>query len=61
MAMFRPILHPGDDEFGYEATNERWMPVRDPESVIISIILLLSSPNAESPANVEAAQQLRKK
>ncbi|RVD92570.1 ubiquitin conjugating enzyme E2 [Tubulinosema ratisbonensis] len=54
------ILHPGDDEFGYEATNERWMPVRDPESVIISIISLLSSPNVESPANVEAAQQLRK-
>lgn len=54
------ILHkPGDDEFGYEKQIERWLPVRSPESIIISIISLLSSPNCESPANLEAAQQYR--
>ncbi|KAI5170748.1 ubiquitin-conjugating enzyme E2 G1 [Nematocida sp. LUAm3] len=52
------ILHkPGDDEYGYEEATERWMPVRDVESVILSIMLLLVSPNSESPANLEAAQE----
>lgn len=52
------ILHkPGDDEYGYEDVNERWMPVRDSHSVILSILLLLSNPNCESPANLEAAQE----
>lgn len=52
------ILHkPGDDEYGYEDASERWMPVRDVESVLLSILLLLVSPNPESPANLEAAQE----
>lgn len=52
------ILHkPGDDEYGYEDVNERWMPVRDSHSVLLSILLLLSNPNCESPANLEAAQE----
>jgi ubiquitin-conjugating enzyme E2 G1 len=54
------ILHkPGEDEYGYESADERWLPVRHPESVILSIISLLSSPNCESPANIDAAQQHR--
>ncbi|KAI5147957.1 ubiquitin-conjugating enzyme E2 G1 [Enteropsectra breve] len=54
------ILHsPGNDEFGYEELNERWLPVRTPESVIISIKSMLDNPNFESPANCEAAQQFR--
>ncbi|KAI5169920.1 ubiquitin-conjugating enzyme E2 G1 [Pancytospora epiphaga] len=33
------ILHkPGEDEFGYEDLSERWLPVRTPESVILSIL-----------------------
>lgn len=52
------ILHnPGDDEYGYEDASERWMPVRDTNSILLSIILLLVEPNTESPANVEAAQE----
>lgn len=52
------ILHKsGDDEFGYEHASERWMPVRDTHSIILSIILLLVEPNSESPANLEAAQE----
>lgn len=54
------ILHkPGEDEFGYEQLCERWLPVRTPESIIMSILALLDSPNCESPANPDAAQQLR--
>lgn len=54
------ILHkPGDDVFGYEKEQERWLPVRTPESIIISVLVLLNSPNCESPANPDAAQQLR--
>ncbi|PKI83285.1 E2 ubiquitin-conjugating enzyme [Malassezia vespertilionis] len=49
------ILHaPGKDEFGYEDANERWLP-------LISVISLLSSdtPNTDSPANIDAAKQVR--
>nr|CAD1817619.1 unnamed protein product [Ananas comosus var. bracteatus] len=51
------ILHPpGDDPNGYELASERWTPV---ESIVLSIISMLSSPNDESPANVEAAKDWR--
>ncbi|XP_078181241.1 ubiquitin-conjugating enzyme E2 7-like [Carex rostrata] len=54
------ILHaPGDDPNGYELASERWSPVHTVESIILSIISMLSSPNDESPANVEAAKEWR--
>ncbi|KAL6123730.1 PREDICTED: ubiquitin-conjugating enzyme E2 7-like [Fragaria vesca subsp. vesca] len=54
------ILHPpGDDPNGYELASERWNPVHTVESIMLSIISMLSSPNDESPANVEAAKQWR--
>lgn len=50
------ILHPpGDDPNGYELASERWTPVHTVESIVLSIISMLSSPNDESPANIEAA------
>ncbi|KAF2300390.1 hypothetical protein GH714_012853 [Hevea brasiliensis] len=50
------ILHPpGDDPNGYELASERWMPIHTVESIVLSIISMISSPNDESPANVEAA------
>ncbi|MQL83479.1 hypothetical protein Taro_015957, partial [Colocasia esculenta] len=50
------ILHaPGEDPNGYELASERWTPVHTVESIVLSIISMLSSPNDESPANVEAA------
>lgn len=50
------ILHPpGEDKFGYESASERWLPVHTVETIIISVISMLSSPNDESPANIEAA------
>ena len=49
------ILHkPGEDEFGYEKSSERWLPIHNVESIVISVISMLSDPNAESPLNVEA-------
>ena len=54
------ILHnPGDDPNGYETAAERWSPVHTVETIMISIISMLSSPNDESPANVDAAKQWR--
>ena len=50
------ILHPpGDDAFGYESASERWLPVHTVESILVSVISMLSSPNDESPANIDAA------
>lgn len=56
------ILHaPGTDEWGYEDAGERWLPVHTIESILLSVISLLSSdtPNLDSPANVDAAKQVR--
>lgn len=54
------ILHPpGDDKYGYEDAGERWLPVHTVESIIISVISMLSSPNDESPANIQAAKEWR--
>lgn len=56
------ILHKsGNDDFGYEELNERWMPVRSAESIIMSIICLLNSPNCESSANQDAGFQYRER
>ncbi|KAG8054804.1 hypothetical protein GUJ93_ZPchr0001g32935 [Zizania palustris] len=54
------ILHsPGEDPNGYELASERWTPVHTVESIVLSIISMLSSPNDESPANIEAAKEWR--
>lgn len=50
------ILHaPGDDRFGYEAAAERWLPIHTVESILVSVISMISSPNLDSPANIDAA------
>jgi ubiquitin-conjugating enzyme E2 G1 len=54
------ILHPPeDDQYGYESAAERWNPVQTPETILVSVISLMHSPNDESPANVEAARLWR--
>ena len=50
------ILHTGNDEFGYEDISERWNPSHSAQSILISILSMLSDPNLESPANVDAAK-----
>ena len=51
-------LHtPGvDDHNEQEQACERWLPVHTVESIILSVISLLNSPNPQSPLNVEAAR-----
>ncbi|KAH8923632.1 ubiquitin-conjugating enzyme [Atractiella rhizophila] len=56
------ILHaPGEDQYGYEDAGERWLPVHTVESILVSVISMLSSenPNVESPANIDAAKEWR--
>ncbi|GAM26143.1 hypothetical protein SAMD00019534_093180, partial [Acytostelium subglobosum LB1] len=54
------ILHaPGEDIYGYEQASERWLPVHTVESILVSVISMLSSPNDESPANIDAAREWR--
>ncbi|KAH8823796.1 ubiquitin-conjugating enzyme [Flagelloscypha sp. PMI_526] len=56
------ILHaPGEDEWGYENASERWLPIHTVESILISVISLLSAdtPSLDSPANVDAAKEVR--
>lgn len=50
------ILHePGEDRWGYERAEERWLPVHTVETIIMSVISMLAEPNPDSPANVDAA------
>ncbi|TPX70535.1 hypothetical protein CcCBS67573_g06472 [Chytriomyces confervae] len=52
------ILHPpGEDTYGYESASERWLPIHTVETIVLSVISMLSSPNDESPANLEAAKE----
>ncbi|KAF9366006.1 Ubiquitin-conjugating enzyme 13 [Mortierella sp. NVP85] len=54
------ILHPpGEDKYGYEQASERWSPVHTVETILVSVISMLSSPNDESPANIDAAKEWR--
>jgi ubiquitin-conjugating enzyme E2 G1 len=50
------ILNEGVDEYNYELLSERWKPTLNVHSILISILSLLSNPNLESPANVDASK-----
>jgi len=55
------ILHPpGDDPLSGERAEERWNPVQSPETILLSVITLLSDPNFSSPANVDSSIEWRK-
>jgi ubiquitin-conjugating enzyme E2 G1 len=49
------ILHEGSDQFGYEKDIERWLPTHGINTIMLSIISILSAPNFESPANIDAS------
>ena len=49
------ILHEGKDIYEYEKDSERWNPSHSVNSIMMSIISMLSNPNFESPANLEAS------
>lgn len=57
------ILHPPSSRpltESYELPSEQWSVVQSVETIIMSVISLLSDPNLESPYNVDAAIQMRK-
>lgn len=54
------ILHRGGDATTGEPDGETWSPAQSVETVLISIVSLLSDPNINSPANVDAAVAWRK-
>ena len=54
------ILHPpGDDPLHYETASIRWSPVQSVETILLSVVSMLSEPNDESPANTDAAKLWR--
>mmetsp|Transcript_27998 Transcript_27998/g.56395 ORF Transcript_27998/g.56395 Transcript_27998/m.56395 type:complete len:190 (+) Transcript_27998:50-619(+) len=55
------ILHePGEDATNpQESASMRWNPCHTVETVVISVISMLSDPTDESPANLDAAKEFR--
>ena len=49
-------IYEGSDVYGYEKDIERWLPTHGINTIMISIISMLSAPNFESPANVDASK-----
>lgn len=49
------ILHRSGDATSGEPDGETWSPAQTVETVLISIVSLLSDPNISSPANLDAA------
>jgi ubiquitin-protein ligase len=50
------ILHTGSDVYGYEKDYERWNPSHGVDSIMMSILSMLSEPNFESPANIDCSK-----
>ena len=50
------ILHQGTDAYGYEKDYERWSPSHGVDSIMMSILSMLSEPNFESPANIDCSK-----
>eukprot|EP00419_Tripos_fusus_P030222 CAMPEP_0172709728 /NCGR_PEP_ID=MMETSP1074-20121228/55239_1 /TAXON_ID=2916 /ORGANISM="Ceratium fusus, Strain PA161109" /LENGTH=166 /DNA_ID=CAMNT_0013533033 /DNA_START=41 /DNA_END=541 /DNA_ORIENTATION=+ len=55
------ILHaPGTDRFNEQETaDERWRPILGVHSILMSVISMLVEPNLNSPANIDAAVNLK--
>lgn len=54
------ILHPpADDEMSGELSSERWSPVQNANSILLSTISMLNDPNVSSPANIDASVEYR--
>ena len=54
------ILHPpGTNDMSNETAAERWRPILGPEAILMSVISMLSDPNINSPANIDASVMYR--
>jgi ubiquitin-conjugating enzyme E2 G1 len=56
------ILHEAkQDEYNaQEKMSEKWRPILGVEAVLVSVLSMLSDPNFESPANVDASVELKR-
>eukprot|EP00467_Chlorarachnion_reptans_P020580 CAMPEP_0114525026 /NCGR_PEP_ID=MMETSP0109-20121206/22186_1 /TAXON_ID=29199 /ORGANISM="Chlorarachnion reptans, Strain CCCM449" /LENGTH=170 /DNA_ID=CAMNT_0001706543 /DNA_START=26 /DNA_END=538 /DNA_ORIENTATION=+ len=56
------ILHEAkEDQFNtQEKMSEKWRPILGIESILVSVVSLLSDPNLESPANIDASVMMKK-
>jgi ubiquitin-conjugating enzyme E2 G1 len=56
------ILHEAkEDEMNpQEKMSEKWRPILSVEAIIVSVLSMLSEPNFESPANIDASVQWKK-
>jgi len=52
-------LHEGEDEYGNEDISERWGPSNGVNTILMGLLSIFTSPNLESPANVDASKLLR--
>ena len=43
----------------YESSAERWSPVQSIEKILLSVLSMLSEPNIESGANIDASKMYR--
>merc|ERR1712003_400016 len=57
-----PILHEAkEDQFNQqESINEKCRPILSIEAIIVSVMSMLSEPNFESPANIDASVMWKK-
>eukprot|EP01127_Copromyxa_protea_P017381 TRINITY_DN528_c0_g2_i1.p1 TRINITY_DN528_c0_g2~~TRINITY_DN528_c0_g2_i1.p1 ORF type:complete len:329 (-),score=76.72 TRINITY_DN528_c0_g2_i1:48-1034(-) len=54
------ILHPpGKDDMSGELAEERWLPTQTVSTIMLSFQSMLSDPNINSPANLDASVQWR--
>jgi len=54
------ILHTPDPLNPEESDDLCWRPIHTVESILVSVVSMLSDPNFSSPANVDASVELRK-
>jgi ubiquitin-conjugating enzyme E2 G1 len=52
-------LHDQRSDNFYDKADEKWNPVNTIQSIILSMMLIIQEPNLESPANIDAAKDLR--
>ena len=55
------ILHEAkhDETNVQEKMSEKWRPILGVEAVLVSVLSMLSDPNFESPANIDASVELK--
>ena len=55
------ILHEAkhDETNAQEKMSEKWRPILGVEAVLVSVLSMLSDPNLDSPANVDASVELK--